>query len=417
MVDTPEDHTPQIAPQGQDVPLPPADDPISEAYGKEARVMLKGVRLPDSGAIPDNLRRRVRNIVKDHIQQYTLTYRAIGAQIGAADSTVSEVLNDKYKGDTDAILRKLNAWVDDDEKRRKRIKPLGFYETSVFRAARDAAAIAKKNARTQGQTSVNDEQARIVLAVGPSGCGKSVAAKALHAYDPNSLYVRIRQRAGTDTGLAKMIAESANWRGRPGNATTIEFVVEKLRNSARLLIVDEAHRLSPSGYELLRDLADECGIPILLLGTDKIRRRVDSLRMGLGNYIDDQFNRRVCYVMDLLRGSDGKGGSKRPFYTFEEIAAIFASDKVSLTTDGAEFLCAVACTIGIGMLGMAANIFEKAHYAALRKKKIIDAPLLRAAAQKVLLPAGVANPEIMRQIDNSLDHIRQIRQRAVAAAG
>lgn len=413
MTDTPDNDKPTLTPVGQDVPPPPADnDPVGEAIGMEARVMLKAVRLPSTGSIPDNVARQVRETIKEHIKQYTLTYRAIGAQIGLADSTVSEVLSGKYKGDTDAVLRKLNAWVDDDEKRRRRIKPLGFYETSVFQAARDASVIAKKNARSPGASSVDDERARIVLAVGPSGCGKSVAAKALHAYDPNSILVRIRQRAGTDSGLAKLIVESAGWRGRPNKSSAIEFMVEKLRGSARLLIVDEAHRLSPSGYELLRDLADECGIPILLLGTDKIRRRVDSLRMGLGNYLDDQFNRRVCYVMDLLRGSSGKGGSTRPFFTLEEIVAIFNSDKVKLTQDGAELLCAIACTIGIGMLGMAANIYDKAIYAALRKQRTIDAALLRSAAKKVLLPAGVANPEIMRQIESTLDRNREIARRA-----
>ena len=409
MSDQPDNPELHITPEGQDGTRPPAEsNPVDEAYGTEARQMLKAIRLPESGPLSGRQRTQVCQTVKAHAKKNKLTYREIGRQVGYRDSVICDTLNGKYRGDIDAVVRKLNAWVDDDERRRQRMQPLGFYETSVFRTIRDAAVIAKSNARTVRTTATCDDRSRIVVATGPSGCGKSVGARALHAFDPNSILIRIRQKAGTDSGVARLIVESAGWRGRPPKQGAIEFVVEKLHTTGRLLIVDEAHRLSNSGYELIRDLADECGIPILLLGTDRVRQRVESTRMGIANMLDDQFSRRVCWVADLLRGADGRGGKARPIYSIAEIVEIFKSDKVRLTDDGAEFLCAVACTVGIGMLGMAANIYEKAAYAARRRDNVVDAAILRLAAKRVLLPAGfsaddrVDDDPIMRQIESSL---------------
>lgn len=395
----------------------PPVDAIDEAVGTEARIMLKSIRLPDADPIPNDLQRQVCAVVLTHMKKYRLTYVQVAPQVGLkSDSVLSEVIRDKYRADASPLIRKLNAWVDDDERRRRRHEPIGTYETGVLLAIRDAASIAKKNARLSTSNTAQDEGARIVMAMGPSGVGKTVAANALAAYDPNSIFVRVRQRRGTDLGLVSAIIDSAGWHGKTGRDSIIDFLFERLTGTGRLLIIDEAHRLAPSGYELLRDLADVCGIPILMIGTSKMQRRVDGPRMGVTNAMDDQFARRVAYVVDLLRGSDGQGGKKRPFFSIEEIVAIFKSDKVRLTEDGAEYLQAVACYIGCGMLGQASNIFEKAMYAALRGGKAIDSRLLRMAAEKVLMPAGVRNDEILRQIDAQFDRNRELSARANRAA-
>ncbi len=403
------------ATDGDTQPVDP--NPVDQALGMEARVMLKSIRLPDSGPLSQDQRDQIRRTAKDHLKEHRLTYRVVGAQVDVGGTILSEVLNDKYRGKSDPVLRKLNAWMDDDERRRRRETPLGLYATSVFKAIRDGAAIAKKFARTQPNASVQDERSRIVLATGPSGCGKTVGAQALYAQDPNSILIRLGQRSGTDIGIIKAIIEAAGWRGRPREVTLIDFVNGKLRHSGRLLIVDQGHKLRPSGYEILLDLADVCGIPILILGTELVRRRVAAVRIGAGDVLNDQFSRRVCHIMDLLRGSDGLGGVKRPFFTLEEIMGVFTDDKVRLTRDGAEFLQAIACLIGIGMLGQAVNIYQKARHAAARRPtKTVDLQLLWDAAQTVIMPPGMTEgwDQIERNIKATVQHNQQIRH---AAAG
>ena len=396
---------------------PVEPNPIDQAVSMEARIMLKSIRVPKDGALKDGQRKAIRKTVKKHFETHGLTYRAVGLQIGVAESTLSEVLNGKYRGDADSILRKLNAWIDDDERRRTKSKPLGFFETNVFKSIRDAARIAKRNAITERKRDVGGDKPRIVMALGPPGCGKSLGAEALCAEDPNAICIRIRTGGGNASGIARSIADAAGWRGRSARVSLLDFVIDKLKFTGRLLIVDEAHKLRESGYEALRDLADDAGIPILLLGTDRTRRRVDRTRRGMDHYMDDQFSRRVAFTVDLLRGSDGQGGDKRPFYTLEEIRAIFQDDTLRMTDDGEELLCAIANTIGIGMLGMAANIYDKAQYAARRRAgKVIDADLLWSACERVLLPAGFEfmskTDPIKQQISASLDRVRELKRAA-----
>lgn len=398
-------------------------NPIDQTIGMEARVMLKSVRVPDDGTLTDSLKDEIRRTVQEHVAKNKITLREVAVQIGYNESVVSEVLRAKYKrADDTPILLKLNGWIDDDERRRRRAAPIGFYPTSVFDGVKGLALWAKSNARIPGSIAkhggVTQDPARIAVGWGPAGCGKSLAAAALHAEDTLSILVRVEQRRGTDAGLAQLIIESAGWRGAKADRARsgVSLCIDKLRDSGRLLIIDEAHRLKASGCELLRDLADVCGIPILLLGTQEFYQRMTMVRTRSGNMFYDQFSRRVGFVLNLIRGLDGKGGTKRPIFSLEEVQAIFKADNVRVTSDAIEYLCAVSCVPGLGMLGLAATIFEKALRAALRRNRVIDAELLRKSAQRVLIPAGEEDPEILVQIERSLEVNRAATAR-VAAAG
>lgn len=255
------------------------------------------------------------------------------------------------------------------------------------------------------------------MAKGPSGIGKTAGAIALAATDPNSILIRVVEGRGSAPGVARLIAKAIGLRDMPRHTgSIIDQIIERLTNCGRLLIVDEAHGMVRTGFNLLRDLSDVCGIPILLLGTARMQRRVVQPRMGLGNFMDEQFSRRVAYVVDLLKGSDGKGGSKRPFFSEAEIIAIFKRDNLRLTDDAVDYLQAVACTVAIGMLGQAVNIFEKARTVARRGNGLVDSRILRAAAEKVLMAPGDRNEEILRQIDAQSARNRELAASAARAA-
>lgn len=399
-----------------DQSTPPDDaSSVDQAIGTEARVMLKSVRVPAEGSLPDDIKVQIRETVKAHIKEHTITYREIAKQIDKGESTISEVLAAKYaRADDSPILRLLNSWIDEDERRRQRQRPIGFYSTSVFRAIKGLASFVKGNARIKetAKAHVAQECARIAIGWAPSGAGKTIGARGLASEDSLAILVRVDQRRGTDIGLARLINEAAGWRGSPRGHSMIEFVLDKLKNTGRLIIVDEGHRLKTSGCEFLRDLADVSGVPILILATEEFYARLTRVRTRSGDLNYDQFARRVGFVCDLLRGLDGKGGSKQPFFVFDEVRAIFsADDKVKLTTDAVEYLQAIACCIGLGMLGLAANVFDLAVRSALRKPdKTIDLAELRKAARRVLIPAGSLDHVLIEQIDASLDRNRELRR-------
>lgn len=412
----PDSPMPDLHLRGDPAAIPDGMDPSDQLDSMEARVILKAIDLPETGALTEPQRQNVLRLVQDHLKRNRLPYSALAVQLGVGESTVSEVLRRRYRGDVDAVLRRMNSWVEDDERRRRsRAAPIGHYETSVLLAIRDAANIAKRNARDCG----TKDGRSIVMAYGPAGCGKSLGASALAALDPNAILIRIRADRGSGPGIAMLMSEAEGWRGRKTRQAHTDWIFERLKNSNRLLIVDEAHRIAPSGYVFLRDLADVCGIPILLLGTEEMASKVTARRVGVGRGFDEQFSSRVFYLVDLLRGSDGKGGSKRPFFTTEEVAAIFRRDRIRLTTDGVQFLQGVACCREIGMLRMAANIYAVALPRAIKEGGRMDAAMLTKAARKGLVPPGVDFDVILKLIHGQIDRNTKLESAAgrEAAAG
>lgn len=400
-------------------PDPPGTDSeqnlVDSTIGREARIVsTKSIRLPE-GLCPRELLDDVRRVAREHIERYKITHREVAQCVGASPSVISQVLSGSYlKGDAEGWLRKINAWLDNDEQRRQRGKPLGFYSTGVFEAIRALAKFCRSNAPDPAlimRGEVLSDQPHMALGYGPAGCGKSVGARALAAEDPTAILIRCDQRGGGARGLAHLIHEALGIRNRDRNL--LDWTMDELRGSGRLLIVDEAHRLRLGACEFVRDLHDVCGVPILLLGTQGAFNRLTGVRMNMASLLYDQFSSRVGYPLNLVRGVDGRGGLKRPIFSIDEIRAIFRRDNLRITADAYEFLRDCACVEGLGMLRLAAGIFDKAARAATHKSVAIDERLLRSAAGRSLIPAGEIEAAVMTRIETTSRRNREL----LAAAG
>lgn len=398
-------------------PVEPAPE-LDPALSMEARELVKAIRLPPPPApLTPDLRKKVRDAVSSHIRQHHITQPEVGLAIGRAPNTISQVLSDSYKGDSDSVLRLMNGWIEDDERRRRTARPIGFFATSVFNSIKVLAAYAKSNARVafKNAPGATQDTARIAVGFGPAGCGKTLGATALHAEDPASIYVRVGVASGKAQPLSRLIVNALGHAPTANTQKNLEMIQSALTDSGRLLIIDEGHQLKVSGCELLREITDVCGVPCLILATNEIFERLTKIRTGAGNMVYDQFSRRVGMQLDLVRGIDGKGGTTRPIYGIEDVFAIFKSDDVRLSRDGAEYLQGVACCVGIGMLGMAQAIWQMA-YRACRKKtnRLVTAEVLREATNHVMLPRGIDLPELQGRIEQSFNSVRRLN---IAAAG
>ena len=78
-------------------------------------------------------------------------------------------------------------------------------------------------------------------------------------------------------------------------------VVNKLRNSGRLLIIDEAENLPYRALEITRRIHDKTGIGILLVGTNDL---LENLR-GLNNQYEQLYSRVTFHkVLDDINIKD-----------------------------------------------------------------------------------------------------------------
>ena len=107
---------------------------------------------------------------------------------------------------------------------------------------------------------------------GAAGIGKTRAAERYREQHPDCILLRatesIRQRRPFLRSLAMIESVKAPKSGAMDDL--FEGVLIRLRNSGRLLIVDEAQKLDFRTVELVRDLHDLAGIGVVLMGDELI---------------------------------------------------------------------------------------------------------------------------------------------------
>ena len=297
--------------------------------------------LPNEGPLSPAQRDDVVDALWAYMKKHGLTQKEVAKQCpGVGNQALNQILGKKYPhGAIDDHIRELNNWMEVDARRRQTRPQRQFVETHV----------AKKILHAANKAS---EKSQIVVAVGPTGIGKSMVAHVVAERFPGAIYLRISEGNNSCSALRRMIAERLRFyasrkrkNDQPG-LTLNERIFDRLRGSGRLLIVDEAHRIGDSGLQFLRDVYDECEVPILMLATKDL---VDRLRRDADEDHGQMYS-RIGWTCDLVGGRDKVPGGKNPLFSVAEIRKIFESEKIKLHVDAQAFLQDVANHLGFGSL-------------------------------------------------------------------
>lgn len=278
-----------------------------------------------------------------YMKENRLSLEAVSKKLGKgfSPSLLSTFRTGKYKGETDRIARAINQFMEDNAVARDSKRPENFVETAV---AKRMLTVIRMSMQTRS----------IGLITGPAGLGKTLTMKSAAVIHPGTIYMRIIQGTRRGPGLLSALAKQLGVPTRSTAAMVQGLIIDHLRGSDRLLLIDEAHQLNVTALEALRDLHDEAGVPIVLCGTEDAQRLVNDTTVFFG-----QMNSRVSARCDLthlaLHPKPGK-----PLFTIDEIRQVFESEKLKLSSDGAEFLTELACLPGLGGLRICAKIIDLA---------------------------------------------------------
>jgi len=206
---------------------------------------------------------------------------SIAKSLGVSAASVSGFLNGTYKGDMSRMVEMVSGYLQRIKERSSFVKvDIPFIETSIAKKFFEVARICH----------LDNE---IGVVVGQAGIGKTFACKeyarknmdailieADPSYSPKVLFNEIAARINKDseTNLHKLF----------------ESIVLALKDSDRLVIVDEAENLPYRALEFLRRLYDRAGIGVLLVGMPKL---VANLRGKSGNF--KQLYSRVGIFADI----------------------------------------------------------------------------------------------------------------------
>ena len=125
--------------------------------------------------------------------------------------------------------------------------------------------------------------AGFVFAKGQAGRGKTEGAKHYHVNSSKSLYLRVRGGYTQTAFLQALLFEVKGKNGdRPRHSANRckDMIIDLLEDDRKAIIIDEADKLTIGRIEDLRDILDETGVPVALVGEEGLesllaeRRRI-----------------------------------------------------------------------------------------------------------------------------------------------
>ena len=145
-----------------------------------------------------------------------------------------------------------------------------FIETSRVLAFREAANIVKDTVKGQPG---------LMLAWGLAGRGKTMCSERYAVQNDDCVFVRVFQD-WTPLAMLSTICRHINGMDPRRVDPAKQIIIEELDDRPRMILIDEADRLNINNVEHLRDIHDQTGAPIVLIGEPslygklKARRRI-----------------------------------------------------------------------------------------------------------------------------------------------
>ena len=180
---------------------------------------------------------------------------ALARIAGISPAAVSQILAGRYPSDPSAHLEAMTAAVCREDSRERDPAEIPYTETSVAKMVRSVIRRAHQD-RDFG------------IFAGRVGVGKTVALRRYATDHPTTaILIEAYPGAGAPVVL-RLIAGAVNALiTRRTVADTTAAIVETLRGSDRVILVDEAETLTPQALLHLRRISDAAGVGVVLAGT------------------------------------------------------------------------------------------------------------------------------------------------------
>ena len=187
--------------------------------------------------------------------------KKIASMISRSEAAVSQYVNQKFEGDLAAIEKDIATLL-------RREEELDF---------RSAPAPGEFCATVAAQLTWEvlhfcDKTCQMGAVTGPAGIGKTETCKAYKRENHKSIFVT---SGITNRSISSMLRLIAKRMGGPAstyrsNSELSYAIIERLHNSHRLIIIDEAHFLPWETFEEIRTIHDEAQVGIVFVGMQRL---------------------------------------------------------------------------------------------------------------------------------------------------
>lgn len=217
------------------------------------------------------LRARLREM-RDPTKE--ISNNILAQALGVNAAVISQYLNNDgcvYSGDVKRLELKLDDWLRNYA--RRRASGVNTIQCEIADEIRKAVEYIRKT----------NDVGEIIAA---SGEGKTRALELIIAGMPTAMLYHVRSWNRDLGSIESAMFDAVGSSGYNHKQKRAIFIVNKLRGSNRLLIVDDAHKLTRPALQWLFDLQEETQIPVALVGTYDLADKLEddsqrSSRTGL----------------------------------------------------------------------------------------------------------------------------------------
>lgn len=229
----------------------------------------------------DERQKSILQKLRDFLERKDISINKVAKQIGYSAAVISTYLQGKYPGDIEKLEWAVASFLmrqEEIEAMPKELIPFCPITNAdiVFQIARTCHL-----------------EQEIGVLVGEAGTGKTKAAKEYSKQNPDVIFIEA-DLSFTTKVFFRELHKKLGMDGNGGIYDLFADCVEKLKDSNRLIIIDEAENLPYRALDMVRRLYDKANIGILLIG---LPRLIANLRGKRGEF--KQLYSRVGIVMAL----------------------------------------------------------------------------------------------------------------------
>ena len=219
----------------------------------------------------------------------------IAKELGISSGQLSAFIGGTYKA-PHTVIPKIGALLEKNESRKLAPEAPAFAETTVSRQVMDVIEYCHL-------------QGKLGVVYGDAGIGKTMGILRYCEQNPMALHITASPVFATMSGMNDLLCEKTGIRER--NARRIyQELVNRLRGSGRVIIIDEAQHLTKKTLEHLRSISDETGVGICFVGNEEVYSRLK----GTGKADFAQIFSRIAIRRPVLLGSIRKVDVEKIFF-------------------------------------------------------------------------------------------------------
>lgn len=210
--------------------------------------------MPEVKEFNEGLRARLQQYREDG-RERPLTMAEIAQEMGVSSTVVNKYLAGKPEGDVGRLERLIEDVLKAAGKRQNSDVP--FFRTNVTDRISATFELIRKT---------ND----VGLISGPAGVGKSMTIAEYTRTNPTTLAISVPRWQRNDLGVCGLIFDECDTTSWDRRSPRSHYLVERLERSNRLLIIDNAQRMTTAAREWIFDFHDKAGCPIAMVGNPEV---------------------------------------------------------------------------------------------------------------------------------------------------